>query len=99
MRVPLAEVMAWPERHVRLQLAFMAKEPTPEDQIILALAQLSALVDNRSRGSAGTTPATAMDYLPFADPWKVEEGPAQSTVTAEELQMFSHLASSKSQPA
>lgn len=97
MRVPLAVVMAQPDHYTRLQLAFMSQEPPAIEQLVLGVAMLTALVDNRSRGSGGSEPAKVTDYLPFASAWKREEGPAQSTVTSEELQMLSHL--SQSRPA
>ena len=89
--------MAQPDHYTRLQMAFMASEPPATEQLVLGVAMLSALVDNRSRASGGGDPARATDYLPFANVWKAEEGPAPSTVTTEELQMFSHL--SQSRPA
>lgn len=87
MRRPLSEVLAWPESHVRLQLAFLAKEPAAEDRIEIAVAQLAALVFNRSRSSEDEDPLSLTDFLPFADPWRPVE-PASPGLSSYELQML-----------
>lgn len=84
MRVPLADVLGWPDAHVRLQLAFLAKEPSIEQRLELGIAQLSALVFNRSRGD-GEEGKDIADYLLCDDPWHVKP----PKLSAYELRMLS----------
>lgn len=84
MRVPLADVLGWPDSHVQLQLAFMAKEPPIEERLELGIAQLSALVFNRSRSGNEEGKGVA-DFLLCDDPWHVK--PPQ--LSAYELRMLS----------
>lgn len=68
MRRPLAEVLAWPDSHVRLLLEFLSREPLAEDRVEMAMAHIAALIFNRSRGR--NEPAKSpMEFLPFDDPW------------------------------
>ena len=84
MRRPLGEVLSWPDGHVRLQLAFIAKEPPIEERIELGIAQLSALVFNRSR--SGTEQGKDLaDFLLCDDPWRVKP----PRLSEYELQMLS----------
>lgn len=90
MRVPLADVLAWPDSHVRLQLAFLAKEPPAEERIELAVADLMALTFNVNRGQ--NTPAkSGPDFLRFMDPWKSET--VDTGLSADELKLKARLKS------
>ena len=93
MRVPLADVLAWPEEHVRLQLAMLAKEPPPGGRIEHAVAQLSALTFNMNRGK-GAAALSASDFM-APDPWKSPE--ASAGITAEEKNLMGQL--SRNRPA
>lgn len=90
MRVPLADVLAWPDHHVRLQLAFLEREPPADDRIEFALAQLSALTFNLQRGK-DSKPLGASDFLAFADPWKQPE--QVGVLGSDEVKMMGHLRS------
>ena len=85
MRRPLAEVLAWPDSHVRLQLEYMALEPSAE---LVAIAQLTALVNNRSRNKDDPG-MTIADFLIHPSARKPE--PEQSGMTPEELQLMAYL--------
>lgn len=67
--MPVHEVAGWPQRVIDLYAAFLSVEPAPEERIEYALAQLSALVVNRTRG-AGEQPQRVADMLMFASPWQ-----------------------------
>lgn len=86
MRVPLSAVMAWPDDHVRLQLAFLEREPPAEDRIEMAIAALSALTFNVNRGR-NTNALSFSDFLP-ADPWAPRTG---AGLTPEELKLMGYL--------
>jgi hypothetical protein len=87
LRVPLADVLSWPDDHVRLQIAFLAIEPAPEERLELAIAQLIALVSNRSRGR-GEEACAATDFMPWRAAWKREE---PSGLTPEEQKMMRYM--------
>lgn len=48
--------------------AFLAVEPSPDERIEIAIAQLTALAANRTRNKGAQAVSTA-DFLLFRDPW------------------------------
>ena len=90
MRRPLGEVLAWPESHVRLQLEYLATEPPADERALVAIAQLTALVNNRSRNK-DEPGKTTEDFMLWRDVWKPQAAPVQSGVTPEELQLMAYL--------
>ena len=89
MRVPLEEVMSWPDHHVMLQLAFLAKEPPAEERIEHAVASLAALTYNLNV-ARGAAPRTAADFLMAPDPWTPPK-PVGNALSAAEMQFIARI--------
>lgn len=80
-RRPLAEILAWPARHIELILAFLQVEPSPEDRLEQAIARLTWQHFNRTRGKDDEAKPLA-DFLPFATAW-ADTSPAPSDLDSQ----------------
>ncbi len=65
---PLHEVAAWSAAEVDLIIAFLAREPSPEVRLEIAVARLTEITV-MLMGSGSAKPGI-MDFLPFLDAWK-----------------------------
>lgn len=75
------EVARWPQSEIDLYAAFLSVEPGPDERVEIAVAQLTALAANRTRGKGANAASTA-DFLLFRDPWTDRPSPVDSQVAS-----------------
>ena len=88
-RRPLHEVWLWPASDLSLIETYLAHQPSPEERIEIAIANLHATYINAHlRKGAPTVKVKAL--LPYLDPWRAaEEAARYSELDREFLEAFS----------
>lgn len=90
LRVPLHEVQSWPAYELDLYEHFLAKEPTAEARVEIAVARLCELFV-KAWGGQGSGRVSVMDYLPFMNTWAIDQmsnDPRYSEVDREVFKAF-----------
>jgi hypothetical protein len=70
-RRPVREIADWPAWEVRLIEKFLAREPSAEDRVEIALAHIAAVYFN-SQSRQGAPQIKTSDLLLFMDPWQAD---------------------------